>query len=140
MDAKTAANSQWGNLLVLDVARRDPILSSFVDESILPGLFSRTIDFLEVVSSESSSLKRDRRILRGLLEMMGTEMNRGANRSFSSATTGPPPHTPPGPMTPLLPGPPTPNEHGYIPGHGQQTPYGVEMVRSPDGTDGMARY
>jgi len=123
-------NSQWGNLLVLDAARRDPILGPFVDENSLPELFSKTIDFLEVVSSESSSLKSDKRILRGLWGVLNADMNYGANRSFSSTTTGPPPPTP-GPSTPLMLGPPTPNEHAYATGHGHPTPYGSDMGPSP---------
>ena len=60
------AHAQWGNLLVLSAASRDPILKKFVDMQLLEHLFQKTIRFLRQSATSTSSLKIDMHILEGL--------------------------------------------------------------------------
>jgi hypothetical protein len=66
--AKTEADqsSQWGNLLVLSAAFKDPVLHQFVDEKLLRNLCDKTIRLLRQSATETSSLRTDMRILEGL--------------------------------------------------------------------------
>lgn len=72
------AHAQWGNLLTLAVAYRDPTLSKFLDEDEMKLLFCKTIRFIELNAAASSALAIDARLLRGLahelLHMTDTEL------------------------------------------------------------------
>jgi len=135
------AHAQWGNLLTLSAAYRDPTLHEYVDERLLRELFNKTIAFLRIHAQPSSALTTDIRILEELQnELWGASssmrrmnsvndiINAGhPGSSFSStASAGPPPlggphHLPP--MAPSLPGPSGPghNIHGMY-SHGPGTP------------------
>ncbi|KAK0638903.1 hypothetical protein B0T16DRAFT_234526 [Cercophora newfieldiana] len=117
------AHAQWGNLLTLAAAFRDPTLSKFVDEQTLKDLFAKTISFFRTIAQPSSALSTDMRILEGLEhELWGKSMSTDAmdaraGSSFSSNTSsgpqmtsmnamsGPPPMSPPGGPPPFS-GPP----------------------------------
>lgn len=60
------AHAQWGNLLVLSAAFRDPVMHEYVDEELLRHLFERTIGFLRQSATATSSLRIDMHILEGL--------------------------------------------------------------------------
>ncbi|KAK3934398.1 hypothetical protein QBC46DRAFT_347675 [Diplogelasinospora grovesii] len=60
------AHAQWGNLLILAAAFKDPILSAHIDENTLKELFSRTIAFFKLIAHPTSALAIDMRILEGL--------------------------------------------------------------------------
>ncbi|KZL81779.1 c6 zinc finger domain-containing protein, partial [Colletotrichum incanum] len=60
------AHGQWGNLLVLAAAYRDPHLAKFVDESHLKELFDRTIEMLGMHAQLDSALMTDRGILESI--------------------------------------------------------------------------
>lgn len=79
--------SQWGNLLVLSAAFKDPVLKEFVDEDLLKVLFHRTIVFLRQSATATSALKMDLGILEGLQRDLfyGTEVR--TSSSFSSQPT-----------------------------------------------------
>lgn len=102
------AHAQWGNLLVLAAAYKDPTLNKFIREADLQDLFVKTIKFLRTVAHQSSSLAIDMRILEGLYKDFWPNKSRdyvettAPNTSFSSQGSGPvslPPmaasHTPP---------------------------------------------
>jgi hypothetical protein len=102
------AHAQWGNLLVLAAAYKDPTLNKYIREADLQDLFGKTIKFLRTVAHQSSSLAIDMRILEGLYKDFWPNLPRNyvdtaaPNTSFSSQGSGPvslPPmassHTPP---------------------------------------------
>ncbi|KAF4961768.1 hypothetical protein FSARC_10106 [Fusarium sarcochroum] len=60
------AHAQWGNLLVLSAAFRDPVLHMYVDEQLLRTLFHKTIQFLRQSAAGTSALRTDMHILQGL--------------------------------------------------------------------------
>lgn len=60
------AHAQWGNILVLAACCKSDVLRRHVDESVLGTLFSRTIDFFELISVGKSALNTDLNILRAL--------------------------------------------------------------------------
>ncbi|KAG7408857.1 hypothetical protein Forpe1208_v012339 [Fusarium oxysporum f. sp. rapae] len=60
------AHAQWGNLLILSAAFRDPILHTYVDEELLRTLFHKTIQFLRQSATATSALRTDMHILEGL--------------------------------------------------------------------------
>lgn len=60
------AHAQWGNLLVLSAAFKDPIMHEYVDEKLLRHLFQKTIAFLRQSATATSSLRIDMHILEGL--------------------------------------------------------------------------
>ncbi|KAK3938266.1 hypothetical protein QBC46DRAFT_365607 [Diplogelasinospora grovesii] len=60
------AYAQWGNLLTLAAAFKDPILNAYIDENTLKELFSRTIVFFKLIAQPTSALAIDMRILEGL--------------------------------------------------------------------------
>ncbi|OAA76963.1 hypothetical protein LEL_06647 [Akanthomyces lecanii RCEF 1005] len=60
------AHAQWGNLLVLSAAFKDPIMHEYVDEKLLRQLFQKTIGFLRQSATATSSLRIDMHILEGL--------------------------------------------------------------------------
>ncbi|KFA74515.1 hypothetical protein S40288_07421 [Stachybotrys chartarum IBT 40288] len=81
------AHAQWGNLLVLSAAWRDPILHQYIDESLLRVLFQKTIQFLRQSATATSSLRIDMNILIGLQkDLFGVQENR-MNASFSGSHT-----------------------------------------------------
>lgn len=76
--------SQWGNLLVLSAAYKDPVLHQFVDEELLKNLFQRTILFFRQSSTETSSLRMDLYILEGLQRDLFHAPDAHPTSSFSS--------------------------------------------------------
>ncbi|KAJ9131258.1 Zn(2)-C6 fungal-type DNA-binding domain protein [Coniochaeta hoffmannii] len=60
------AHAQWGNLLVLSAAYKDPILNQFISEKTLRDLLSKTISFFKLVAHSTSALFIDMRILQRL--------------------------------------------------------------------------
>ncbi|KAK7424360.1 hypothetical protein QQZ08_008618 [Neonectria magnoliae] len=93
------AHAQWGNLLVLSAAFKDPVLHMYVDEELLRSLFHRTILFLRQSATATSSLRIDMHILEGLQRDLFPSPDPRANSSFSSGTSAPGYHTPrPAPM------------------------------------------
>ncbi|KAK5652439.1 hypothetical protein OQA88_10483 [Cercophora sp. LCS_1] len=143
------AHAQWGNLLTLAAAFKDPTLHPFVDEPTLRDLFQKTISFFRVISQPSSALAIDMRILEGLdrelwrrpmSDMMDLQPH--PNSSFSSTTSGPPPQmppqlppmnthppgaaVPPGVASPYgMPGPHPMSGHHGLPGSGLPSPPGA---------------
>ncbi|KAG9231951.1 hypothetical protein BJ875DRAFT_99840 [Amylocarpus encephaloides] len=86
------AHAQWGNMLVLQAALRDPILREYVDEEEVKILLRQTIDFLKLVAQNSSALANDHKILTSVGQNIGLlpPDSHGPNpsSSFSSNTTG----------------------------------------------------
>ncbi|GKU08132.1 unnamed protein product [Fusarium langsethiae] len=87
------AHAQWGNLLVLSAAFRDPVLHSYVDEELLRTLFHKTIQFLRQSATATSALRTDMHILEGLQRDLFS-YNPQTNSSFSSGTSAPGHHDP----------------------------------------------
>ncbi|KAL7945666.1 hypothetical protein V8C42DRAFT_353212 [Trichoderma barbatum] len=85
------AHAQWGNLLVLSAAFKDPVLHKFVDDGLLRNLFHKTIAFLRQSATHTSSLRIDMHILEGLQRDLFPMDGRTAS-SFSSSN--PSHHTP----------------------------------------------
>ncbi|OBS17242.1 hypothetical protein FPOA_12269, partial [Fusarium poae] len=79
------AHAQWGNLLVLSAAFRDPVLHTFVDEELLRTLFHKTIQFLRQSATATSALRTDMHILEGLQRDLFS-YNPRTNSSFSRDT------------------------------------------------------
>ncbi|KAK2469470.1 hypothetical protein H9L39_18929 [Fusarium oxysporum f. sp. albedinis] len=113
------AHAQWGNLLILSAAFRDPILHTYVDEELLRTLFHKTIQFLRQSATATSALRTDMHILEGLQRDLFSYDPRTSS-SFSSGTSAPGYHTPrPVPM----PAPPqTPHQMGDQ-GHPRSMPH-----------------
>lgn len=85
------AHAQWGNLLALSAAYRDPLLGEYVDEKVLRELFRKTIEFFRVVAHPSSALSTDLRIIEGLEKaLFFSDHDPRAAMSFSSSSTGHP--------------------------------------------------
>jgi hypothetical protein len=78
------AHAQWGNLLVLSAAYRDPVLNQFIDEDLLRTLFHKTIQFLRQSATSTSSLRADLHILEGLQRDLFYGPDPRTNSSFSS--------------------------------------------------------
>ncbi|XWX00702.1 hypothetical protein V2A60_008723 [Cordyceps javanica] len=77
------AHAQWGNLLFLSAAYRDPIMKDYVDGELLKDLFKKTIAFLHQSATATSSLRIDMNILEGIQnEIWGIEP------SYSGDTAG----------------------------------------------------
>ncbi|KAJ2901759.1 hypothetical protein MKZ38_001431 [Zalerion maritima] len=60
------AHAQWGNLLTLAAAYRDPMLGQFLVLDEMKLLFAKTVRFIELNAAASSALAVDARLLRGL--------------------------------------------------------------------------
>ncbi|KAI8725167.1 Zn(2)-C6 fungal-type domain-containing protein [Fusarium sp. LHS14.1] len=88
------AHAQWGNLLVLSAAFKDPVLHSYVDEELLRTLFHKTIQFLRQSATATSSLRTDMHILEGLQRDLFMYPDPRTASSFSSGTSAPGYHTP----------------------------------------------
>ncbi|KAL2159086.1 hypothetical protein VTH06DRAFT_2845 [Thermothelomyces fergusii] len=104
------AHAQWGNLLTLAAAFRDPILNKYINEDLLKELFAKTIAFFRIIAPPSSALHIDLRILEGLQRKLWgnsstTEaVDHPTGSSFSSsASSGPPPPVPPMAPAPSVP-------------------------------------
>ena len=90
---------QWGNLLTLAAAFKDPQLNKYIEEATLRTLFERTIAFFKVIAQPSSALWSDMRILQGLDRELWSRGGSNAEMmdigsSFSSNASGPPPQPP----------------------------------------------
>ncbi|KAK7220557.1 hypothetical protein V2G26_008560 [Clonostachys chloroleuca] len=81
------AHAQWGNLLVLSAAFKDPLLGGFVPEHLLKTLFHKTIAFLKQSATATSSLRFDMIILEGLQRDLFSPEPPRTNSSFSSHTS-----------------------------------------------------
>ncbi|KZL80705.1 c6 zinc finger domain-containing protein [Colletotrichum incanum] len=57
------AHAQWGNLLILAAAHRDPYLVEFVDKPSLKSLFRQTIEMLKFHAQPGSALMVDQKII-----------------------------------------------------------------------------
>ncbi|KAM0236997.1 hypothetical protein ACHAP5_009193 [Fusarium lateritium] len=75
-------NVQWGNLLILSAAYRDPVLHAYVDERLLQTLFQRTIEFFRQSATGTSSLRTDMRILEGIQRELFSPSDSGITSSF----------------------------------------------------------
>ncbi|KAF4993213.1 hypothetical protein FDECE_13491 [Fusarium decemcellulare] len=80
------AHAQWGNLLVLSAAFKDPVLSEYVDEELLRTLFRKTIQFLRQSATTTRSLRTDMHILEGLQRDLFPPSDERTNPRFSSGT------------------------------------------------------
>lgn len=56
-------NRQWGNILTLQAAYMDPILTRFVDPDMLQALWKKTVSFIRLHGHYSSALYLDFKIL-----------------------------------------------------------------------------
>ncbi|EXK26288.1 hypothetical protein FOMG_17095 [Fusarium oxysporum f. sp. melonis 26406] len=124
------AHAQWGNLLILSAAFRDPILHTYIDEELLRTLFHKTIQFLRQSATATSALRTDMHILEGLqrdLEGLQRDLfsyDPRTNSSFSSGTSAPGYHTPrPVPMA----APPHMPHQMCDQGHPRSMPYHLQM-------------
>lgn len=68
------AQAQWGNLITLAAVYKNEHLTRFIDPEELNRLFGKMIQFLEVVSHQTSALEMDKRILVGLRENLFPSM------------------------------------------------------------------
>ncbi|EGX96258.1 C6 finger domain protein, putative [Cordyceps militaris CM01] len=83
------AHAQWGNLLVLSAAFRDPIMGAYVDEKLLRHLFQKTIAFLRQSATATSSLRIDMHILEGIQhDFWGIEPSYSSNYNGASHPAG----------------------------------------------------
>ena len=76
---------QWGNVLCLQAAIRDPDLGRFINREQLKTLSNKTIKFLSMVAHASSALNTDLKILiysTGKLGLLSSDIN----ASFSSTS------------------------------------------------------
>ncbi|KAH7187861.1 hypothetical protein BKA60DRAFT_665037 [Fusarium oxysporum] len=103
------AHAQWGNLLILSAAFRDPILRTYVNEELLRTLFHKTIQFLRQSATATSALRTDMHILEGLQRDLFSYDPR-TNSSFSIGTSVPGCHTPR--PVPMAAQPPMPHQMG----------------------------
>ncbi|KAK1750565.1 hypothetical protein QBC47DRAFT_119169 [Echria macrotheca] len=129
------AHAQWGNLLTLAAAFKDPTLSPYIDEGILRDLFIKTIAFFKIISQPTSALAIDMRILEGVEREFWRKPVGGGdgmdhpNSSFSSTTSSGPPLPPinsmsrpgllssaPPPPVPMTGMQAPPGGHGHIDG------------------------
>jgi hypothetical protein len=86
-----AMYSQWGNVLTLLAAYKDPKLGPSVDAATLEMILHRTIDFLKYSCHPSSALKKDWIILEHIGHKVGLYPKQVAttgNSSFSSSASG----------------------------------------------------
>lgn len=85
---------QWGNVLTLHAAYKDPILGRFVEEEELKELTFRTLRFLKLHAHRSSALYIDYQILEHTGKATGlysdTDLGAGGsvNSSFGSQSSG----------------------------------------------------
>jgi hypothetical protein len=120
------AHAQWGNLLVLSAAFRDPVLHTYVDEELLRTLFHKTIQFLRQSATATSALRNDLHILEGLQRDLFSYDPR-TNSSFSSGTSGPGYHTP---RPTAMAAPPQMHHSMSDQGHPRSMPHHMQMNSS----------
>ncbi|EXA29710.1 hypothetical protein FOVG_18824 [Fusarium oxysporum f. sp. pisi HDV247] len=120
------AHAQWGNLLILSAAFRDPILRTYVDEELLRTLFHKTIQFLRQSATATSALLTDMHILEGLQRDLFSYDPR-PNSSFSSGTSTPGCHTPR--PVPMAAQPPMPHQM-CVQGHLRSMPHHLQINTS----------
>ncbi|KAL0942837.1 C6 zinc finger domain-containing protein [Colletotrichum truncatum] len=102
------AHAQWGNLLILAAAYRDPFLHQFVDGVHLKTLFARTIKMLSMHAHATSALMVDKKILEsieGELFRHGFDDPRTTSSFSSTASMNGPTLPPPPPPPPTHQGP-----------------------------------
>jgi hypothetical protein len=92
---------QWGNLLALAAAYRDPSLQPYISHDQLAGLFDKTTAFLRLVAQPGSALAIDYKLLESIRDKLrlgpGLGMEHRANASFSSTASSGGHHAPPTP-------------------------------------------
>lgn len=85
------AHAQWGNVLCLQAAHKDPMLSKYINKEQLQSLLDKTLAFLRFHAAPTSALSTDVKILEwtGHKLELYAERPQGPNTtsSFSSATT-----------------------------------------------------
>ncbi|KAK1700702.1 hypothetical protein BDP55DRAFT_139965 [Colletotrichum godetiae] len=106
------AHAQWGNLLILAAAFRDPYLHHLVSREELKMLFRRTISMLEMHAQSSSSLTIDMHILQHIEKELFSEHPRVGSSSFGSTNSHTGPTIPPPPPPTSAP----PANHHHHPG------------------------
>ncbi|KAF6814530.1 hypothetical protein CMUS01_12632 [Colletotrichum musicola] len=104
------AHAQWGNLLILGAAYRDPWCRRFIDGQHLQSLFQRTIRVFKTHAQTTSALAVDMRVLETVERELFSQTfdDPRTTTSFSSAASGgntlgplgPPPPPPPPPQPP----------------------------------------
>ncbi|GKT91242.1 C6 zinc finger domain-containing protein [Colletotrichum tofieldiae] len=99
------AHAQWGNLLILAAAYKDPYLTRLIERPTLQELFKRTIEMFNMHAQSSSALTIDMHILQHIEKELFYNEPRVGSSSFSSTAsmTGPtlPPPLPPHPAPPI---------------------------------------
>lgn len=87
--AYKSVSSQWGNMLVLTAAKRNPLLGQFIDDDVLETLFDRTIGFLRQSAGLTSSLRVDAYILEGLrADIAASKRQQSGNPEGGSSFSG----------------------------------------------------
>ncbi|KAF4944737.1 hypothetical protein FSARC_14593 [Fusarium sarcochroum] len=120
------AHAQWGNLLILSAAFRDPVLHTYVDEELLRTLFHKTIQFLRQSATGTSALRTDMHILEGLQRDL-FQYDPRTNSSFSSGTSAPGYHTP---RPAAMAAPPQMPHSINDQGHPRSMPHHLQMTSS----------
>ncbi|KAK2045344.1 hypothetical protein LZ31DRAFT_246940 [Colletotrichum somersetense] len=100
------AHAQWGNLLILAAAYRDPYLTRLIERSQLQELFRRTIEMFNMHAQSSSALTIDMHILQHIERELFFNEPRVGSSSFSSTPSMTGPTIPPPPPQPPHPAPP----------------------------------
>ncbi|KAG7414887.1 hypothetical protein Forpi1262_v016788 [Fusarium oxysporum f. sp. raphani] len=104
------AHAQWGNLLILSAAFRDPILGTYVDEELLRTLFHRRTSFLPTVRQQQRAHFERTCIFSKACRGIFSAMILGPTRASRSATSAPGCHTPR--PVPMAAQPPMPHHMG----------------------------
>ncbi|OLN86386.1 hypothetical protein CCHL11_06377 [Colletotrichum chlorophyti] len=106
------AHAQFGNLLILAAAYRDPYLKKFVKGSELRELFRRTILMLSKHAQATSTLATDMRVLQQLeKDLFDMRPNPNASFDSSTSTTSTTGHAPPPSPRTAAPNHQLPNNH-----------------------------
>ncbi|OHE91477.1 hypothetical protein CORC01_13210 [Colletotrichum orchidophilum] len=117
------AHAQWGNLLILAAAFRDPYLHHLVPRELLKTLFRRTISMLDKHAQSSSSLTIDMHILQHIEKELFVENPRVGSSSFGSTNS----HT-----GPTIPPPPPPTSAPSAHHHHHQGPMSMAYAVEPN--------
>ncbi|WQF88334.1 Putative zn(2)Cys(6) fungal-type DNA-binding domain-containing protein [Colletotrichum destructivum] len=94
------AHAQWGNLLILAAAYKDPYLHRLIERTQLQELFRKTIDMLNMHAQSSSALAIDMHILQHIEKELFFNEPRVSSGSFSSSASMTGPTIPPPPPPP----------------------------------------
>ncbi|WQF76967.1 Putative zn(2)Cys(6) fungal-type DNA-binding domain-containing protein [Colletotrichum destructivum] len=83
------AHAQWGNLLILAAAYKDPYLHHFIERTQLQELFRKTIDMLNRHAQPSSALTIDMHILQHIGKELFNELGQNDGPNAASAGSSP---------------------------------------------------